>query len=130
MLPLAAAAQTATGRVVASSTGAPLPQTTVRFAGQPAGTSTDEAGSFRLPLAGAAPAARLVISHLGYQSQTLPVSQLGPAVALEELSYQIGEVLVTYESVRKLLLKSGRLTKARLLPWPIMPLPTCKKLIL
>lgn len=101
-------AQTVTGRVVAQTSGAPLPRSTVRFDGQPAGTTTDEAGRFRLPLAGAAADARLLISHLGYQSQLLPLNQLGPTVALEELSYQIGEVQVTYESIRKLLLRKWR----------------------
>ena len=109
LLPLAGIAQTASGRVVAQGTGAPLPQATVRLEGQPAGTSTDEAGRFRLPLGGAAPTARVIISHLGYQAQTLLVSQLGAPVALAELSYQIGEVVVTYESVRKLLLKKWRI---------------------
>jgi hypothetical protein len=112
LLPLACAAQTASGRVVASGTGAPLPQATVRLDGQPAGTSTDEAGRFSLPLGGAAPPARLIISHLGYQSQTVPIGQLGPPVALEELSYQIGEVLVTYESIRKLLLKKWKIDES------------------
>lgn len=109
LLPLAAAAQTASGRVVARATGAPLPQATVRLDGQPTGTSTDEAGRFRLPLGGAAPTARVLVSHLGYQAQALPVGQLGALVALEELTYQIGEVVVTYESVRKLLLKKWRI---------------------
>lgn len=114
LLPLAAAAQTASGRVVARGTGAPLPQATVRLDGQPAGTTTDEAGRFSLPLGGAAPTARLLISHLGYQSQSLPLSQLGPPVALEELSYQIGEVTVTYESIRKLLLKKWKIDEGSL----------------
>ena len=109
LLPLAAAAQTASGRVVARATGAPLPQATVRLEGQPTGTSTDEAGRFSLPLSGAAPTARVIVSHLGYQAQVLPASQLGTPVALEELTYQIGEVVVTYESVRKLLLKKWRI---------------------
>lgn|GEM_PF-4619998 len=109
LLPLAAAAQTASGRVVARTTGAPLPQATVRLDGQPTGTSTDEAGRFSLPLGGAAPTARVIVSHLGYQSQVLPATQLGAPVALEELTYQIGEVVVTYESVRKLLLRKWRI---------------------
>jgi hypothetical protein len=109
LLPLTAVAQTASGRVLAQGTGAPLPQATVRLDGQPAGTSTDEAGRFSLPLGGAAPNARVIISHLGYQSQALSISQLGSPVVLEELSYQIGEVVVTYESVRKLLLKKWRI---------------------
>jgi hypothetical protein len=114
LLPLAAAAQTASGRVVARRTGAPLAQATVRLDGQATGTSTDEAGRFSLPLGSAAPTARLVISHLGYQAQTLPASQLGAEVALEELSYQIGEVLVTYESVRKLLLRKWQVDEGSL----------------
>ena len=110
LLPLAVAqAQTTTGRVVAQATGTPLSHTTVRFDNQPVGTRTDEDGRFRLPVAGAAPDAQLLISHLGYQSQMLPLSQLGPTVALEELSYQIGEVLVTYESIRKLLLRKWKI---------------------
>ena len=110
LLPLAVAqAQTATGRVVAQATGTPLSHTTVRLDGQPVGTSTDEDGRFRLPVAGAAPDAPLLISHLGYQSRTLPLNQLGPTVVLEELSYQIGEVLVTYESIRKLLLRKWKI---------------------
>jgi len=114
LLPFATLAQTATGRVVAASTGAPLPQTTVRLDGQPGGVSTDEAGHFRLPLAGAPTDARLVVSRLGYQSQTLPVAQLGAEVRLEELSYQIGEVLVTYTTVRKLLLRKWRIEEGSL----------------
>ncbi|GAA4498840.1 hypothetical protein GCM10023172_16540 [Hymenobacter ginsengisoli] len=109
-LPLATPAQALTGRVVARSTGQPLAQVTVRLDGQPTGTSTDEAGRFHLP---AAPAgAQFIFSHLGYQSQTLPVQLLGPEVRLEELSYQIGEVLVSYSSIRKLLLKKWKIEES------------------
>lgn len=105
--PLGAPAQALTGRVVAQGTGQPLPQTTVRLDGQPTGTSTDEAGRFVLP---AAPAgSRLVFSHLGYQALAVPVAQLGAEVRLAELSYQIGEVLVTYSTVRKLLLRKWKI---------------------
>lgn len=115
LLPLAGAAQSASGRVVARATGAPLPQATVRLDGQPTGTSTDEAGRFSLPLGGAAATARVIISHLGYQSQALPVSELGSPVALQELTYQIGEVVVTYESVRKLLLKKWKIDEGSII---------------
>lgn len=110
LLPFVAAqAQTVAGRVVTQATGLPLLGATVRLDGQPAGTRTDEAGSFRLPTAGAAPNARLVISHLGYESLTLPLDQLGPAVALAEVSYQIGEVQVTYERIRQRLLRKWKI---------------------
>lgn len=110
LLPLVVAqAQTASGRVVAQATGAPVPDATVRFEGQPVGTRTDEAGRFRLPVAGAAPDAPLRISHLGYQSRTVPLNQLGPPVGLAEVSYQIGEVSVTYERLRKLLLRTWKI---------------------
>jgi len=109
---LARAQAPATGRVVAAGTGVPLPQATVRLAGPAsAGTSTDEAGRFTLPLpTGTDPrTARLVFSHLGYQSREVPATQLGTNVALEEQTYQIGEVAVTYTSVRKLLVRTWRL---------------------
>ncbi|NML64318.1 carboxypeptidase-like regulatory domain-containing protein [Hymenobacter sp. RP-2-7] len=110
---LARAQAPATGRVVASGTGAPLPQATVRLATGPAsaGTSTDEAGRFTLPLPpGTDPrAARLRVSHLGYQPREVPAAQLGADVVLEEQTYQIGEVTVTAASVRQLLVRTWRL---------------------
>ena len=101
----------ATGAVVARATGAPLPQTSVRLVGQPGvGASTDEAGRFTLALPpGTDPrAARLLFSHLGYQPQEVPAAQLGAPVALAEQTYQIGEVAVTYTSVRQLLVRTWR----------------------
>lgn len=110
LVPLTAAqAQTATGRVVAQATGAPLSHATVRLDGQPVGTLTDEEGRFRLSVAGAAPDAPLLISHLGYQARTLPLNQLGPPIALTEVAYQVGEVLVTYESIRQLLVRKWKI---------------------
>lgn len=109
---LAHAQAPATGAVVTRATGAPLPQASVRLVGQPGvGASTDEAGRFRLALpAGTDPrAARLVFSHLGYQPREVPATELGTAVALDEQTYQIGEVAVTYTSVRKLLVRTWRL---------------------
>lgn len=108
----------ATGVVVARATGVPLPQATVRLAAGPAGasTSTDEAGHFVLLLPpGTDPrAAQLVVSHLGYQPQQVPASALGEAVALDEQSYQIGEVAVTYTSARRLLVRTWRVADASL----------------
>ena len=109
LLPLAARAQTAAGRVVSQATGAPVPDATVRLDGQPAGTRTDEDGRFRLPVSGAAPDAVLRISHLGYEARTVPLRQLGPPVGLAEVSYQIGEVSVTYERLRTLLLRTWKI---------------------
>lgn len=102
------------GRVVAGGNGSPLAQATVRLDGQPAGTHTDEAGRFTLALAGAAPAAKLVFSHLGYETQVLPVDQLPAEVKLEELSYQIGEVVVTYTDLRRLLVRKWKIDEGSL----------------
>lgn len=96
------------GRVVDAATGQPLPQTTVRMEGQASGTNSDAAGRFQLAQPTDPASARLIFSHLGYQSQNVPAQQLGPVIRLEELSYQIGEVLVTSESIRKLLLKKWK----------------------
>lgn len=110
LLPLTVAqAQTATGRVVTQATGAPLSHATVRLDGQPVGTLTDEEGRFRLPVASAAPDAPLLISHLGYQARTLPLNQLSSPIALTEVAYQVGEILVTYESIRQLLVRKWKI---------------------
>ena len=94
--------------MVDAATGQPLPQTTVRVEGRAGGTSSDAAGRFQLAPPADPARARLIFSHLGYQSQNIPAQQLGPVVKLEALSYQIGEVLVTAESIRKLLLKKWK----------------------
>lgn len=110
LLPLVVArAQTVTGRVVAQATGTPLSHATVRLDGQPTGTRTDEDGRFRLLVAGAAPDAQLLVSYLGYQARTLPLNQAGPTIALAEVAYQVGEVVVTYESIRRLLVRTWKI---------------------
>ncbi|OGX82174.1 hypothetical protein BEN49_14515 [Hymenobacter coccineus] len=98
--------------MVDAATGQPLPQTTVRFDGQAGGTNSDAAGRFQLAPPADLASARLVFSYLGYQSQIVPAQQLGPVIKLEKIPYQIGEVLITSESIRKLLLKKWKVDES------------------
>ena len=103
-------AQMVTGRVVSQTNGAPLSHVTVRLESQVGvTTTTDENGTFHLPLTAATSDAQLLISHLGYQAKALPLNRLGPTIALEESLYQIGEVVIRYERVRELLLKRWKI---------------------
>jgi CarboxypepD_reg-like domain len=109
----AAAAQTPlTGRVLAQGSRQPLPQATVQVVGQPITAVTDEAGRFTLSLPAATPNAVLAFSHLGYQSLSVPARQLGAEVALQEQSYLLGEVQVSYGQLRRRLLRQWQLAPA------------------
>ena len=59
------------GRVFDGESGQPLPFVNVSFAGSNLGTMTDVEGLYRLE-AGVERVTKLVISTLGYQSQTIP----------------------------------------------------------
>lgn len=108
----ALAQRTVSGRVVAQGSREPLPQATVRVEGQPTTVLTDKAGRFSLsvPTDGAS----LTVSHLGYQSLTVPAAQLGAEVVLPEQSYMIGEVQISYVQLQKLLLRQWKVAPASL----------------
>lgn len=115
LLPVPALAQrTVSGRVTAQTTKEALPQVTVRVEGQPNGVVTDKNGRFTLMVPAATPEAVLTFSHLGYQTLSVPASQLGADVVLPEQSYLIGEVQVSYVQLRKLLLKEWKIEPASL----------------
>lgn len=112
LLSTAAFAQrTVSGRVTAQATKEALPQVTVRVEGQP-GVVTNKEGRFSLSVP--TPEAAVTFSHLGYQSLTVPASQLGPEVALTEQRYLIGEVQVSYVQLQKLLLRQWRIAPGSL----------------
>jgi hypothetical protein len=100
------------GRVLAQATKEPLAEVTVRVEGQPGAVVTDKAGRFSLKLPGTE--APLTFSHLGFKPVTVAAGQLGPEVVLEEQSYLIGEVQVSYVQLRKLLLKEWKIEPASL----------------
>lgn len=86
--------KTIIGSVTAEDGNAPLPSVSVLLKGTRQGTLTDEKGEFkiRIPAKGAV----IVIRHIGYQDQEIPVSnQAVLKVALVQVSTQMNEVVVT-----------------------------------
>ena len=84
------------GRVLDSESGLPLPFVNVSFAGSNLGTMTDVEGLYSLE-AGADRVTKLVVSTLGYQSQTIPLQRGVPQVinlALEARSVDLEAAVV------------------------------------
>ena len=99
LLPMQAYAQmTASGVVLEKATGEPVIGASVLEEGTTNGTITDFDGNFTLQVADGA---TLVISYVGYQSQTLPAAA-NMTVQLAEDSELLDEVVVTgYTTQRK-----------------------------
>ena len=92
-----ATAQTSVrGRVFDGETGEALPFVNVSFAGSSLGTMTDVDGSYSLS-AGVERVTRVVVSSLGYQSQSIPIQRGVPQVinvALEVRSVDLEAAVV------------------------------------
>jgi TonB-linked SusC/RagA family outer membrane protein len=89
---------TATGTVLEASTGEPVIGASILEEGTSNGTITDFDGNFQLNVA---TGAKLVISYVGYKSQTLSAAS-GMTVKLAEDSEVLEEVVVTgYTTQRK-----------------------------
>ena len=84
------------GRVFDGESGLPLPFVNVSFAGSNLGTMTDVEGLYSLE-AGGGRVTKLVVSTLGYQSQTIPIQRGVPQVinvALEARSVDLEAAVV------------------------------------
>jgi len=101
MAALAEVAATITGRVT-DAAGKPLPGATVVVKGTQVSTSTDAEGAFKLTVAGGQDAA-LVVSFIGYKTQTIPIgSQQTFTVVMEESVSGLNDIVVVgYGTVRK-----------------------------
>ncbi|RSK47514.1 SusC/RagA family TonB-linked outer membrane protein [Hymenobacter rigui] len=88
-----AAAQTVTGLVMDAADRSPLPGVTVLVKGTTAGTSTGPDGRFSLTLP--AGSSTLLLSAIGYETQTVPVTGGSISVALKADVKQLSEVVVT-----------------------------------
>jgi hypothetical protein len=86
-----------TGSVRDASTGEPIVRATVRMLDGGRGTYTSREGKFRLPLP--AGTHRIVVSSLGYESDTLVMTAGAGAVAvtLRPSTIELGEISVTAE---------------------------------
>lgn len=80
-----------TGKITDTKTGAPVSGVSVKVKGGGKGTSTDNEGVFKLM---ASPGQTLEISSIGYQSQTLPVTDASSfTIVLEPASTQLTEMV-------------------------------------
>ncbi len=99
--------RTIVGRVVEASTGTIIAETNLQIEGAQGGTTTDSQGRFSMKVNDTTP--NIIVSHIGYKTRKIPVSEIGTEIQLEEQIYQIGEVSVKYVSLRKLLIKKWRI---------------------
>jgi len=86
------------GRIT-DNTGEPLPGATVMFKGTTIGTTTDADGNFSVTIP--ANAQSIVVSFIGYDTQTLPVSRSFMNVVLQESRAQLDEVVVVGYGTQK-----------------------------
>ena len=85
---------TLTGKVVDATEGTPLIGATVRVQGSTAGTVTDQAGQFTLRNVTAGDS--LLVSYLGYATQTVPVGSDGElTVGLRSQERALDDVVIT-----------------------------------
>lgn len=88
-----AQSRTVTGTVTAKEDGLPVPGATVKVAGTTSGTQTNSAGKFSIKISAGQ---SLVVSFVGYGSQTIPIGTKSVIdVVLLASSNQLGEVVVT-----------------------------------
>lgn len=87
--------KTVTGTVIAAFDRSPLPGVSVQLKGTTAGTTTDQAGAFRLAIPDAGGV--LVFSFVGYKTKEVKVNgaSLNIKVAMEESVEALQEVVVT-----------------------------------
>ncbi|HEX5154286.1 MAG TPA: SusC/RagA family TonB-linked outer membrane protein [Parafilimonas sp.] len=94
-----------TGIVVADSTLVPLAHATINIKGTPVTAATDESGRFSIALP--AEGAKLIISYVGYVTQTIPVNSnmnLPITIKLKEAPHELSEVTIVsngYQDIPK-----------------------------
>ena len=78
MLQLAAQTRQIKGRVTEESSGNPLSGVSVVEKGTTTGTKTDDQGNFTLTLKAGSKTSQLVLSYIGYRSETLTADGSAP----------------------------------------------------
>ncbi|RZA03981.1 MAG: carboxypeptidase-like regulatory domain-containing protein [Sphingobacteriaceae bacterium] len=93
-----------------TSDGQPIALTSISVSKKGIGTSTNSSGMFILTIPAANKADSLQISHIGFKSQTLPISGIKVSeqlnIVLEKNSTELGEVTVTYYDANKIINKA------------------------
>lgn len=99
---------TVSGKV--TSDGQPIALTSVSVSKKGIGTATNASGMFVLMIPAANKADSLKISHIGYKTQSLPISGIkageGLNIILEKNNTELGEVTVTYYDADKIIKKA------------------------
>jgi TonB-linked SusC/RagA family outer membrane protein len=91
--------RTVTGTVTAKEDGLPIPGATVKVAGTTFGTQTNSAGKFSISVS---TGQSLIVSFIGYTSQTIPVGTKSVIdVALSLNSGQLSEVVVSAYGIKQ-----------------------------
>lgn len=94
---------TLSGTVIDSSDQSPIPFATVYFDGTTNGQTTDEDGTFSLALQGIELPAVLVVSHIGYRTQTLNIHNLKPSITIQlAVQGQLIETVVVQDQDQRL----------------------------
>ena len=91
-----AATHTIQGQVVDAATGQPVEFASVQWGRTAYGTTTDAHGRFALEVPAAGPAQQLLVSEMGYQTLTVPVTPADLLVVrLPPAAYGLSEVVVS-----------------------------------
>ncbi len=110
LLPFTGAGQSLTGKVVEKSSGEALPFANVLIKGTGIGVTTNSDGFFNLPNIPSF-GDSIVISYVGYQTSTFPVSPKGKQqltiFPLEPITSELNEVVISAETYKMLNTTSG-----------------------
>lgn len=98
------------GKVTSGSDGQPISLTSVSVSKKGIGTSTNASGLFVFTIPAANKVDSLKISHIGYKTQTLPISDIKAGeelnIILEKNNIELGEATVTYYDANKIIKKA------------------------
>jgi hypothetical protein len=101
------------GKVLDTATQTPLEGVTVSVNGQPVGVTNRE-GVFTVSLSSSPAQTQLTFSSIGYHTLSVPANQLPDTIRLEMQTYLIGEQVITYTDIRKLLVRKWKIDRASL----------------
>lgn len=103
-----------TGRVTDHEKAAGLPSANISVRGKSVGGITDRDGNFSVNISGASLTDSIVISHLGYESLTIPKKQVISKfynITLSPISYQLDEVIALGK--RRMVITGNKQNKQR-----------------
>ena len=101
---------TVSGKVTSGSDGQAVPLTSISVSKKGIGTATNSSGMFVLMIPAANKDDSLKITHIGFKTQSLPISSIKAGeelnIILEKNNTELGEVTVTYYDADKIIKKA------------------------